>query len=92
MMMLMMIMTKMIIIMSCLAVLTAQSSKELPVSLGVAERRGSRYYLVGREHFSQNVADLVEVLNIDVSRDSVDVFSRSFVSRQSPPYYFCCRG
>ena len=26
--------------------------KELPVSLGVAERRGSRYYLVGREHFS----------------------------------------
>ena len=50
MMLMMMMMTKMTIIMSCLAVLTAQSSEELPVSLGVAER--SRYYLVGREHFS----------------------------------------
>ena len=54
--MMMMMMTKMFVIMSCLAVLTAQSSEELPVSLGVAERGGgrggSRYYLVGREHFS----------------------------------------
>ena len=40
MMMMVMMMTMMIIIMSWLAVLTAQSSEELPVSWGVAEGRG----------------------------------------------------
>ena len=61
---------------SCFAVLSSQSSERLPVSFGAAKRRR---YLVGGEHFSLKNngvyrAGLLEVLNIDVSRDFFDLF------------------